>query len=367
MKQIKKPIRAQWVIAADILLAGILLIVFALFHHVLPSKLADAPALDYTQEDGGTDWQIPDDKLPTASVLPTAESTPEAQTASATVQPEPTAVPTPTPTPEPDSVGVFANKYADKFITGEPVVSESDGLWSYVSENINVTVTKMRHTAGSDTADVYVADIYLKNIKSLVSGFAKDVYGTGNYEWLTAISERYGAVLSVNGDFYSTRKYGAVIRNGKAYRTKHSNLDACVIYLDGSMRTFDPPAFKAETEVKHGAWQAWNFGPRLLDDNGQPMTDFNSNVGKHNPRTAIGCFEPGHYCFVVVDGRTGNSNGLKLTDLSRFMYDLGCTAAYNLDGGQSSSMAWFDKVISVPDEGGRKISDNVMILDGFGG
>ena len=111
MKQIKKPIRAQWVIAGDILLAGILLIVFALFHHVLPSKLADAPALDYTQEDGGTDWQIPDDKLPTASVLPTAESTPEAQTASATVQPEPTAVPTekpeptaeptPAPTPEP--------------------------------------------------------------------------------------------------------------------------------------------------------------------------------------------------------------------------------------------------------------------------
>ncbi len=40
------------------------------------------------------------------------------------------------------------------------------------------------------------------------------------------------------------------------------------------------------------------------------MTEFNSTLGKANPRTAVGNYEPGHYCFLVVDGRQpGYSDG----------------------------------------------------------
>lgn len=52
-----------------------------------------------------------------------------------------------------------------------------------------------------------------------------------------------------------------------------------------------------------------------------------------------------------------------MTDLSRFMKDLGCKAAYNLDGGKTSMLCAGTKVMNNPYEGGRKTSDVVMILD----
>ena len=81
-----------------------------------------------------------------------------------------------------------------------------------------------------------------------------------------------------------------------------------------------------------------------------------------NPRTAIGYYEPGHYCLVVVDWR-GESAGITLPDLSRLFYDLGCTAAYNLDGGNSSVMVWQDAVINDPSGGGRESSDALLIAE----
>ena len=59
----------------------------------------------------------------------------------------------------------------------------------------------------------------------------------------------------------------------------------------------------------------------------------------------------------------GNSNGASMKALSAFMADLGCKAAYNLDGGASSGMAFNRKLISKPSGGGRAVSDIVMICE----
>ena len=104
-------------------------------------------------------------------------------------------------------------------------------------------------------------------------------------------------------------------------------------------------------------------GAMLLDETGMHKENFNSAVDKANPRTAIGYFEPGHYCFVAVDGRNSESDGLTMQQLSLLMEKLGCKVAYNLDGGKTSIMVWNDQVANVPSAGGRKCSDAVMILD----
>ena len=65
---------------------------------------------------------------------------------------------------------------------------------------------------------------------------------------------------------------------------------------------------------------------------------------------------------VVVDGR-GESAGFTLPDLSQLFYDLGCTAAYNLDGGNSSIMVWNNAVINEPSGGGRESSDALLITE----
>jgi exopolysaccharide biosynthesis protein len=65
---------------------------------------------------------------------------------------------------------------------------------------------------------------------------------------------------------------------------------------------------------------------------------------------------------VVVDGR-GESAGITLPDLSELFYNLGCTAAYNLDGGNSSVMVWQNAVINDPSGGGRESSDALLIAE----
>ena len=56
-----------------------------------------------------------------------------------------------------------------------------------------------------------------------------------------------------------------------------------------------------------------------------------------------------HFVFVVVDGRSsGYSRGATLTELARILKDLGCTTAYNLDGGGSSAMYFNGALVNNP-------------------
>ena len=86
-------------------------------------------------------------------------------------------------------------------------------------------------------------------------------------------------------------------------------------------------------------------------------------VRNTNPRTVLGYFEPGHYCFLVIDGRTVHSRGFRLWSLAEYMSNLGCVQAYNLDGGGSSSLWYNGKIISKPYDGGRKIADAVFLAE----
>ncbi len=56
-----------------------------------------------------------------------------------------------------------------------------------------------------------------------------------------------------------------------------------------------------------------------------------------NPRSAFGIKSDGSVVLYEVDGRqTSHSKGLSLTDLANTMISMGCTYAFNLDGGGSS-------------------------------
>ena len=90
------------------------------------------------------------------------------------------------------------------------------------------------------------------------------------------------------------------------------------------------------------------------------MSSFNTwdYIRQTHPRSAIGYYEPGHYCFVVVDGRqSGYSRGMTLPELARVFEDLGCSAAYNLDGGHSTFMTIGDQVVNRPYKPGHQIVD----------
>lgn len=335
------------IVALDVLAIGIALLVFALFHHVLPAK---EKAVGVTSQRSGAAAVQAEATMNPVEAAPAAEPAQALTDAGAlTVQP--------TATPAADPVGYFGTKFADKFTSGDVTSNES----GYYSSNLNITYTSMREY----NAQIYLVDFYVKDISCLKSAFANDTFGRGQREHLVDVAAREGSVVAINGDYYGGHSEGIVIRNGTLYRDNESlEMDIGVIYWDGTMKTFSPDEFDAETEIANGAYQAWSFGPELLDENGQAMTTFNSKVKPKNPRTAIGYYEPGHYCFVVVDGRSDSSAGLKMEELSQLMYSLGCKVAYNLDGGASTELVLGTQRVNSPYKGGRPCTDAVILVDG---
>ena len=256
---------------------------------------------------------------------------------------------------EPADETPLAEKFADRF-TDSVTVTEN----SYTSPDISITVDEVNE----ENLTYYVADIYVRDITCFQTALAENTYGSGFRDSIEDMAVLNNALLAVNGDYYGNTTEGVVIRNGVIYRANPTDCDVCVLYYDGSMKVMPGSSFSVEAAVEDGAWQAWTFGPALLDAGGDPITAFasTSRITNANPRTAIGYYEPGHYCLVVVDGR-GESSGISLPRLSRLFDTLGCIAAYNLDGGNSSIMVWGNEVINNPSGGGRESSDALLIAE----
>jgi len=324
------------VIILDVLITGLCLVVFAYFHHVKPVESSFAPV-----------------SLSTPSPVVTASPSP---TPAPTVQAGTTQTPAveATPTPIPVDQGMWGEKFADKFIAGQPVITEN----SYKSEDISLSIERVE----KDGVTYFVADIYLRNIENFKSGFANGQYGRGNSQSVVDILAANRGILGISGDYYGMRAEGIVARNGVLYRDTPFR-DVLVMYNDGSMQTFGKNEFDLAAQNEAGIYQIWAFGPMLLKD-GQPMESFDSDVNPRNPRSSIGYYEPGHYCFVTVDGRQdGYSVGLTLKELSQLYADLGCKVAYNLDGGQTAVMAFNGSVVNQPYKGGRDTSDILFIAE----
>ena len=250
------------------------------------------------------------------------------------------------------------------FQAQEDVAVESTGTSSGIvssdepestAEDISITLDTYRV---SDTT-VYVADITLSSVQYLKTAFANDSYGRNITEKTSTIAKANDAILAINGDFYGAQESGYVIRNGIAYRDRANSKDVLCIYTDGSMAIIDASEKSVEELIEDGVWQAFCFGPALIEDS-EISVSVNTEVGKamaSNPRTAIGIIDNNHFVFVVSDGRTNESEGLSLYELAEFMQSLGVTTAYNLDGGGSSTMYYNGEVVNNPTSNGRTISE----------
>ncbi len=309
---------------ADTIAIGLFLCVFSYFHHVNPIYRHEDPI-----------------KLPQSTTAP-----PSVNAASPT--PDGTTPPA-SPTPTDEAAGNFAGKFLN---AGEAPIKTAT---TYKSENVNVTV----ETRNAGGAVYHIADIYVTDVKFIKAAMAGGDYGSSwkNKAPVNEIGASVNAFVAINGDQCTAHREGVVVRNGTLYRDTVYR-DVCVLNYDGTLETIPQAQFDISSIKEKGAWQVWSFGPMLLD-NGKPMTEFNSDVKRANPRSAIGMIEPGHYVFIAVDGR-GSSPGLSLEELSRLFYDLGCVTAYNLDGGDTSAMAVDGKIYSTP-SGERDATDIIYV------
>lgn len=235
---------------------------------------------------------------------------------------------------------------------------------SYKDSNIQITID----TGRENDTNIYIADIQVSSLSYLKAAFANNAYGRNIRQTTSAMAEDNNALFAINGDYYGFRDYGYVLRNGKLYRSTARTSDITedlVIDKSGNFSIIDETTTDVSTLTN--AWQILSFGPALIN-NGKITVTADSEVDQSmtsNPRTAIGEISPLHYIVIVSDGRTSESAGLTLLQLAKVFQSRGCTVAYNLDGGGSSTM-WFNgQIVNVPTDGHnngeRSVSDIVYI------
>ncbi|MEO7659306.1 MAG: phosphodiester glycosidase family protein, partial [Pyrinomonadaceae bacterium] len=88
-----------------------------------------------------------------------------------------------------------------------------------------------------------------------------------------------------------------------------------------------------------------------------------SFVETRHPRTAVAKLKDGKFLMITIDGRSDQSAGIDLYDLSAYLLEIGAIDAINLDGGGSTTMYLNGKVVNTPSdkEGERKVSDAILV------
>lgn len=345
--------KALWqVILLDILTAALILGIYAVFKLALPA-MRKSPAAS----------------VPTPAPVEAAEPAPAVIVEAAAPTPPPAeATPAPTPEPTPDPRTPWQIKFAEHF-TEEPVLTDH----SYTSPEVSIDIQSFSVEENGWTSVYHVADIYVASLDNFKT---YTVNGELKY-WSTAdvmdLDRESNAILAISGDFYSYQQSGFIMRNAQLYSSAAGYADICVLFSDGRMETYAGGQYDVDQILADGAVQVWQFGPVLLDAEGHALDYFpraQGTVNQPNPRSAIGYYEPGHYCFVVVDGRQDEySHGLLLPGLSRVFEQLGCTCAYNLDGGGSAVMTFnHERFSRQSNGGGRELGDILLITEeGFPG
>ncbi|MGE0879839.1 MAG: phosphodiester glycosidase family protein [Acidimicrobiia bacterium] len=237
--------------------------------------------------------------------------------------------------------------------SGAPAITES----TYKSASTSISITKTVVGSGPNQVVYFVADVVMKDATALRGGFAQNKFGRKIIEDPSDIAADNHAVFAVNGDYYGYRTSGIVIRNGILYRDSGAR-SGLAIYRDGTMKIYDERSTSGEALLTQGVWNTVSFGPALVDNGEIPAgidkVEVDTNIGNHSiqgnqPRTGIGMIAPGHFLFVVVDGRSnGYSRGLNMIEFAQVFKDHGAKVAYNLDGGGSTTMVFNGALVNNP-------------------
>ena len=345
------------VILADALLTGVILLTFAFFHHVLPAWVSDMEHLR-AQENTELVETVPtvpgETEGPANAEAPTEEPTEDLTEAPTEEMTEP-------PT-EPDTRTPWQIKFEEHF-SDEVIWTEN----SYKSPNISVTVETITTGEGNNKQTYHVADIYIGSMDCFTAQTAGDEIRYFGTEDVLELSKAGEAIIAISGDFITYQKGGFLIRNEQIYAETTNNVSICVLFPDGTIETYDKKGYDIEEIKSRNPLQVWSFGPVLLDENGKVREkyDMPTAVSYPNPRSAIGYYEPGHYCFVVVDGRqNGYAKGMNIPQLAALFEELGCTRAYNLDGGGSAVMVFnHERYSKQSNGGGRELGDILLIRE----
>ncbi|MBR6569216.1 MAG: phosphodiester glycosidase family protein [Clostridia bacterium] len=250
------------------------------------------------------------------------------------------------------------------FSPGSTPVAENFTENGYRDDTIIVELEQRRMF----DSDVFIAYVKIAHPSQLRTAIAGNKLSSTRTNQTTVITAAYNGIVGINGDYYSDkdRQGGHIVRMGETMRERVSdNFDLLFIDELGDLHVFhrgkaeqqaQVDAFKSEHEIVN----AFCFGPGLVI-NGEKPEDVSKykwfDATGENPRAGIGQIDMLTYVLVAVNGRTSESVGVTLDQFADIMLELGCEQAYNLDGGNSATLAFNGEVFNTKVQKERDVSD----------
>ena len=236
---------------------------------------------------------------------------------------------------------------------------------TYIDSTISVSITK----GNTGSCTYWYADIRVKDASQLrtMAATASGAFDTPGSE-MEAVALSYGsnAVVAINGDYpddFHKHGYGYNIRQGILYRNnlddperfKCQLMDVLLVDEDGDFIVYHRPETGAIPGLVNGKriLNSFSFGPVLVE-NGQAVMDFKGAdrwmdmaTAKGKQRMCICQVEPLHYMVVCCAGPYSGNKGMTLTEFRDLVASLGVQTAYNLDGGDSTLLFFFDDQVNI--------------------
>lgn len=245
--------------------------------------------------------------------------------------------------------------------------NEEEGVWRYASQTLWVEI--YRRTDTKPKLVWYEAEIRAAEGEIFRMLPWKETKRWSSLQYPYRIAREHQTVFALTGDFAhlritKKRITGILLRDGQVVSTHTKgrnkafpNLDTLAIFPDGDMRVYWSNELKAEEYAELGAVDVLAFGPWLIRDGELNSAALKSYGKGRAQRVGIGMAEKGHYFAVMTEGRNKRSAGTSIRFVAEKLQEKGCTAALNLDGGQSAAIMFMGRQIClVANEKGLKAS-----------
>lgn len=255
----------------------------------------------------------------------------------------------------------------------DPAGYKSDMLYEDPTIRVSIETTRYCDTP-MFIARVRIADA--SQLRTMMAG----AYGSQRTALATTLAERGGAVLAINGDYYSYIGTGLIVRQGHTFRSRaDSDFDVLMIDVNGDFHVAKEideatlneayAALGGSVEEGGSIVQAFTFGPALIENGVRAHEEYKrADGGARKPAQRMVIAQDGPLSYVVVccEGPDNkNSKGLTLEQMGQFMLDLGVTTAYNLDGGGSTTMVFDGQKINARSTSkNRSVSDIIYFCSG---
>ena len=193
------------------------------------------------------------------------------------------------------------------------------------------------------TAGAWIVDIQIGDASQLRTAAAES-FDTDTTDDTVKIAERVNAVVAFNADFIARQKNGYIFRQGVFFKDNlKGKQDVLQIDEDGDFHPVHLPKQGELSDTVDGkkVINAFHFGP-ILVENGEVVTGWKDfgylKPDEYYARLALCQVGPLHYKVILTTHLQSQITGVRLSDFAQLCKDEGAIVAYNLDGGESTTL-----------------------------